>query len=311
MNIANATTEPLYSFVKFHDALNRRVKTTTAALKATDRAIGSGTTSPKLLSVLIEYAGEPWGTKNHMANPSEEMKASATFFSEMAVVRVDSAFEDFLTSILDEWKRLLAKGWTTTAPPAQGARKTVAGGHDKNLARCRGFGFDLAVISAVTPLHEYLSLLRNSIVHRNARPSPALIAHAGSAAFIQAWGSFRVARKKAPPEPPAMDADRIFLLPRHVIFLSAVCRVIATHVNAAFRTAAGVDGLVFLASRHSLSSVPISTSESKPRSPEALMNRYLMSGRGVKPATTSEVIGVMKSKKLQIWDDYRKSFAKF
>jgi hypothetical protein len=305
MDVTRATSEPLYRFVKFHDALNRRVKTTTAALVGTKRAIGEGKRASQRLSHLIERSGEPWGTKNHWADPGLEIADSVAFFAELAVVRADSAFEDFTTSIVGDWDRWLAfnhgpKAATDSADPIQ------ADDLSRLLYPCRRFGFDVTTVSELAPVYNFFHALRNCIAHRNGRPSPALMEIHGTSIFSNAWKAFRARRKKSPPPPPPYDDERITVSPWQAIFFSGVCRVIATEVNAVFTKAVGADGLIFLAAYHSLTTAPISTISPLPRTPEGLINRYLMSGRGVRPDSTTEVIRFLK--KLKIWPEYRQAF---
>jgi len=308
MDVTRATSEPLYRFVKFHDTLNRRVKTTTAALVGTGRSIGEGKRASQRLSRLIERSGEPWGTKNHWADPGLEIADSVAFFAELAVVRADSAFEDFTISIVGDWDR-----WMAFNHHGENAVPGLAAAIEPDdlsriLQPCCRFGFHVGTVGDLAPVYNFFHALRNCIVHRNGRSSQALIDIHRTAMFANAWKAFRARRKKAPPSPPLYDDERITVSPWQVIFFSGVCRVIATEVNAVFTRSIGEDGLIFLAAYHSLTTTPISTISPFPRTPEGLMNRYLTSGRGVRPDSTTEVIKFLK--KLKIWAEYRQTFEK-
>jgi hypothetical protein len=307
MDVIRATSEPLYRFVKFHDALNRRVKTTIAALVGTKRSIGEDKRASQRLSRLIERVGEPWGTKNHWADPGLEIADSVAFFAELAVVRADSAFEDFTISIVGDWDRWMAFNKGANAAPGLAA-PTQPDDLSQILQPCCRFGFDAATVSELAPVYNFFHALRNCIVHRNGRPSPALMDIHRTAMFSNAWKAFRARRKKSAPPPPPYDGERITVSPWQAIFFSGVCRVIATEVNAVFTKSVGEDGLIYLAAYHSLTTTPISTISPFPRTPEGLMNRYLTSGRGVRPDSTTEVIKFLK--RLKIWTEYRQTFEK-
>jgi hypothetical protein len=169
----------------------------------------------------------------------------------MGLVLAASAFEDFLSNVLSDHSRF--------SDFAQKKKSPAAAGEEENEDRERlrplfnSLQWDIKPIDYLLPLYDYFVIVRNCVVHRSGRASPALVERAASSALAQCIECWPSKPGKTIPELPLIQAGHdIPLLPRHVILFSEVCQRIALHINSRLLEFLGVQGLVYLATHHAL-----------------------------------------------------------
>lgn len=308
MDISKANTEPFYIFHKFHESLNRLTKAIAGSLVFTQRAIGGGSVGKKMLSALIEGAGEPWRGTNHYA-PERELTSATMFFAEMGVVRVASAMEDFVISADAEVSR-----WTARRSEGKEQRKPlpVTNESDDQAANlllvklCKGCGWDLTSYEAFVAVYLFFQRVRNCIVHRNGRITSELARTLEDEEFIKKWKKVSTPRGTQPVPLPAVVDGRLSLLPRHVILFSSVCRKLASAVNGFLLDYVGEDGLLYMAVHHSLLiDAPVEWVQSA-KSPEGVINWTLANRFHIKEITAGKTITLLKAAGL--WDRCRERY---
>jgi hypothetical protein len=295
VDLSQASTEPFSRFHNFHEEFNRAVKVTFGALELLRNnaaVIGPITSLPA--------GDEPWGvlpigkkpSERHTRwrDPSREIRFSTTFISTMGIVRVMSAFEDFLISIEAEYARSSFLRDLTTATPYQSHEdeQTTL----QNM--CRQLNWDLKTVAFAVPLYEYFYCARNCIVHRSGRASKALVQLAHSQSLAKSQAAWPIRSGKRLPSLPSISSGRdVSWLPRHAILASGVCYVVAKHLNQKLINTIGEPGIVFMAAHHSLLSeerIPMGAK----KSPEAAI-QFLLGGRyRIKKISAAKTIRILK-----------------
>lgn len=298
MDITNAQTEPFFLFHRFHEASNRTIKSIAASIQFTKRAAGDGDVAKRFFSVLIEATSEPWGQLNHY-DAGEELDLAYRFLPEMAVVRVDSAFDYFLTSIEAEISRWAA--FLGTVPPAATPCPDESETIDQLRAArlCDRMGWSWRAIEAPLRVYHFFHLLRNCIAHRDGRLSSKALNCFNSREFTDAWRVIGTRRISSEMSIPEVVGDKLFLRPRDAIFFSGVCHEIASLISTRLRSHLGARGILHMAAYHTLlSEVPISWGSAH-RTPEAVLNVALMNRMRVREVTSTGTI--MALKRLNLW----------
>jgi hypothetical protein len=291
-------TEPFHQWLRFHEAFNRTIKTVFAALNHTKQFLTKNDDASKTLAILISDTGEPWG-KKHNYNVPHELAAANQAICEAGIVRVWSAFDNFLTMVeadLSSWHahcgnvtpRLTNK--TNSKQTKGNVLKTIYPPGDKASG-------DLMLIQ------EYFQILRNCICHRNGEASPALNKCTLELEKTTVWKNVKVSsRKRDNPRPPEIIGNRILLLPRHAIFFSAVCHCLAKKVNDSLVDKLGTDGFVF---RAAPLSIELFCEAKVPKTAEGILNAYLHQ-RSFYGFKGPQVVKLLKQ--LAIWDSYRNGY---
>jgi hypothetical protein len=251
MNIETANTEPFYRFHRFHEEFNRNIKVAFGALQLLGHSASAEVTEGSKL-VILPTGGEPWGDGTKWRSLAPVSSQASKFLSQMGLVRVMSAFEDFLTNVKAEHDRYanLPLGTAVDSP------KLPEDEDDSKEVLVRLFaqlGWDMKPIAFLVPLFDYFSIARNCVVHRSARASEALVEQAQSsalAACLAAWPSAR--GKKLPTLPNVEQSREIPFLPRHSILASEVCYRAAEYVNTRLASFLGESGIVYMAAHHTL-----------------------------------------------------------
>jgi hypothetical protein len=230
MNIKGANTEPFYRFVRAHEDLGTGIKLAYGALYAISQDEKAMASSAKSSFIALPTGGEPWGKNTRWRSVKARIPKVRKLISEMGLVLAASAFEDFLTDVLSDHSRF--------SDFAQKKKSPEAAGEEENEDRERlgplfnSLQWDIKPIEYLLPLYDYFVIVRNCVVHRSGRASPALVEKAASSALAQCIKWWPSKPGKTIPQLPLIQAgDDIPLLPRHVILFSEVCQRIALHIS--------------------------------------------------------------------------------
>lgn len=307
MNTTLANTEPFFRFHLFNEEFNRNLKVTVGSLEFVKKASKKKKIGAKSLTVL-PTGGEPWGKRTtwRETSVSTVVEEAKRFLSQMGIVRVISAFEDFLITIEAEYDRFAT---VVAKQPRNGKEKSVDADSAPRLeAVAELLDIDLEDEFPLLPILNFFQIARNCIVHRSGRASEALSEEVESDAFRKITKQWRSDRKKRLPKFPTIDiGNSIPFHPRHAILASEVYYRVAKILNAALSEILGEDGFIYMAAYHTLlADRPILVDAR--RSPEALVNYALFNRYLVKEYNPDQTPA--KLKHIGKWDECRKFFEK-
>jgi hypothetical protein len=306
MNIQGANSDPYYRFFRAQENLGSNIKLAYGALHAISQ--NEGATLPEKGTGLIALptGGEPWGSNTRWRGTKRRIPLIRRFLSQMGLVLVTSAFEDFLTNVIAEHSRY--SGFFGTETRAKEPWVGDSEGGDIVGDFYRSLGWDIRPIEYLLPLYDYFILVRNCVVHRSGRASKALVEKAGSRSLtdcIEAWPS--KPGKRIPQLPQLQEHQDIPLLPRHAILFSEVCQRAAKEIDSLLVGFLGVDGMVYMAAYHGLLANDRSQINAR-RSPEQIVNLMLTERCHVQVSHKYEVIQFLK--KLDLWRQCRARYNK-
>jgi len=304
MIIKNAHTEPFWRFHRFHEEFDRNIKVTFGALHLFSQSTFVEVGKASDLAIL-PTGDEPWGEHTKWKDPKRVSGHAATFLSQMGLVRVMSAFEDFLVSVRAEHDRYLSLiGATTKQSPKTREEGDDDGGSLGQLFTQLGWSID--PIEFLVPLFDYLSLARNCIVHRSGRASEAFVKHAESPGLATCLSEWPSARGKKLPLLPTVERDQeIPFLPRHSVLATDVCHRAAHHLNAKLASFLGKPGIVYMAAYHTLLADERIPTKAK-NSAESLVNYALVGRYRIEDLNSTETVPILK--KLNRWSQCLRRF---
>jgi hypothetical protein len=306
MDLQDANTESFFQFFHYHENFDASMKLAYGALQAISLEEDSEASKKEGGLLALPTGGEPWGSTTRWRTITHRIPSVRRFLSQMGVVLVASAFEDFVTNVISEHDRYAdfqGNEPTDKTSPTGDLEKGVS---VRNLYLSRQW--DLQRIEYLLPLYDYFMLARNCIVHRSGRASKALVEHTESKQFkncIERWPS--KPRKRIPELPHVREGHDIVFYPRHAILFGEVCRRAAKETNSLLVEFLGANGTVYMAAYYGLLSddrvhVPAR------RSPEQIMNFILTERWNVKVSDRYEVIRILKH--LDKWTQCRLKYEK-
>ena len=300
MDITGVTIESGYKFLKFHEAFNRTVKTMTAGLTSLRHVVGPDRTSSDVLALFIGISGEPWGRQCRWPNPVFEIDQAGQFFAEMAIARVCSAFEDFLTGVEADFHRLEREA----RPREKDSDETLL----ISQRVCRHFGLSEANHTKWLPCINFFFQFRHRIVHADGRIGDKLRDLVESPSLITSWNDGPRRASKTVPPIPVCKEDRIEVKASHAIYFSSVCLAVVNDINAEFFKQVSWKEYLKLTAHHSThfgDSLRI-RGDAIVRSAEALLVRYIVERR-IKARPSRETV-INELKRQGIWKTYLNEF---
>lgn len=287
MNIQGANTEPFYLFRRFHENLGSNIKLAYGALQAISQNEGAKLPDKGSRLIVLPTGGEPWGSNTHWRDVKRRVPLVRRLLSQMGLVLVASAFEDFLINVISEHSRYAGFCGKETVAKGPSAGDTL-----RNLYT--SLRWDIKPIEYLLPLFDYFILARNCIVHRSGRASKAFVEHLESTLLgdcIEAWPS--KPGKRLPQLPQVREGRDIPLFPRHAILFSEVCHRAAVEINSLLSGFLGVEGTVYMAAYHGLLADDHVQTNAR-RSPEQIINFILTDRCHVPVPDKYEVIQILK-----------------
>lgn len=292
MDISKANTEPFFLLHRFNEEFNRNMKIAVGALGVVARTKQKKAAKKTLK---LPTLGEPWGNQTLWKDIVKEIPGTKRFLSQIGIVRVFSAFEDFLIGAKAEFDR---------NAHLRGLEGSGNASQDLPVLYSE-LGWNDQAIEQFTPLFNYFVVLRNCIAHQSGRANATLVElDAGEDLKKCLWGWKSKRNKKPSPLPNVAIGKEIPILPRHAVLAAEVCYRIALDVNEKLRESLGIEGLVYMAAYHALLSEDRIQTHGR-KFPESLIN-YVLTDRYRVDIDKREVIGVLKS--IGKWDEYRHAF---
>jgi len=292
MDISKANTEPFFLLHLFHEEFNRNMRIAVGALGVVARMKPQKATKKVLR---LPTLGEPWGDHTLWKDVVKEIPGTKRFLSQVGIVRVFSAFEEFLVGTRAEFDR-----------HAHLRGLEGSGNASQNLTVFyRELGWDDTAIKPFTPIFDYFVVLRNCIAHQSGRANATLIELDESEDLKECLRGWKSKRDRKPAPLPAVAVGKeIPILPRHAVLAAEVCYRIALNINEKLRELLGTEGLVYMAAYHALLSEDRIPTHGR-KFPESLIN-YVLTNRYRVDVGKREVIGVLKS--IGKWNEYRRTF---
>jgi len=294
-------TEAFYRFHRFNEAFDRDLKITHGALEGLRTGIFplvDGRTE-------LPIGDEPWNKLTPVDDPAAAARSATRQTATMGIVRVCAALEDFLITLEADLQRTaFLRNEVQAADLSEPADGRAGVDLDKI---CRRLGLDPKPISFLIPLHDFFSVARNCIVHRNGRASVELESAARSEAVrdcLAAWPTRR--RARAPELPEIIEGVETDWLPRHAILCVTVAYTAASLLNAAMIDRLGRKGLIYTAAHYALlADDPIDTGARK--SAESVVMAQLQGRYRFHDVTVGELVETLKA--MGKWDLCRARFS--
>ena len=307
MNLELANSEPFYRFHKFREDFDRNIKVAFGALENLKLAAKAVDEEGKQVEYTVIPAGEePWGEGMKFKDISPVASQAGRFLAQMGLVRVTSAFEDFLINVGAEHDRYsnLVNGHGVV--PLEVGDDENEGGLFSKL--CERLKYDTHPVAYLLPLIKYFVTARNCVVHRSARASLALVEQAKSGELSDCLKNWPHSGGKPLPALPEFGFnDELPLLPRHSVLAADVCYHAANYLNTKLVESIGAKGIVYMAAHHGLlKDDRLPTNAFK--SPDRVVNGVLGGRYRIREVSSLETIQILKS--LGKWDACFQSFEK-
>ena len=284
--LAGANTEASLRFHRFHERLNRSLKTQVIGLGMLKDAIDKGETRDGIKEILYAQ-NDLWGGMPDWGRPQELIDEGRLDIGRAGVVRGFSAFDLFLDNLsaeLESYGRFRGakpkpKG---RLPARQGGDGTDDGAAAAEAGLTRYYeriGADLDGVKFLLPLYVYFRVARNCIAHRDAIASGAaedLSRGDGIRDALEAWPD-HTDDMRVPEILPLKEGAEILFTHRQALSNSSILRLIAMDANEKALTILGVEGVVYAAAKRLLS-IPSANDPEIRRSMPATIN-YILSDR--------------------------------
>lgn len=250
---------------------------------------------PGLLRSCVDRANQAWRRNIDFGNEPEVLADTWRVFAGMAIVQVFSAFDDFEVSTsaeLASWRHSQPR----TCDPATRHKHNdpqdgTAQGAPAFETLCDELEVPRTTVANFRQSFEYFRLIRNCIVHRNARASRALARLVTDPTYKRAMTNWPGARALSVLKLPSPKQDDVIdLSPHHAVLASETCLRIAKAISTGVAKLLGHRGLVRMAAFHSLLSsepIPVMTQVS---GAEKVIRYHLSNRYGVKGVSCNDVI---------------------
>jgi hypothetical protein len=342
VNLEMANTRAFAAFHRFHEHLNRTIKTSVIAYALLDEAIKSGVKKSELDMKTIR-AGGLWGGMPDWTNPPETLAESKIELGASFLVRVFSAFDLFIEHLVGElssWTHFRSAMQPESTPKAEARRQRRKKGaasrelsaslalYDEALDAIEDspaiddadvekvsriyarFGWRPTSTDFFLPIYRYYRLCRNCVAHRDGRASAALVESSEKAQWrstVRAWS--KTTGEESVPRLREYSFDaRIELDHRDVILASSMLRRIAVHMNGCAVHELGPLGMVYFAARRSLLESPPSIPTTSTKSAVKVIHEALHLTYRVNGLSETETIAYLED--IGIWRKCRLAFDK-
>jgi hypothetical protein len=239
-----------------------------------------------------------------------ELDAASLLLSEMAVVRVDSAFEEYFKTTSDTFCAWLDFCGKPIPEHKKESEPDLNKEHEQKvrlpvIKEIDRFGWYNISIQPFEPVLGYFSLLRNCIVHRNGRPSNALLELANCEELQKSLDAWPKRKGVKLIDLPALSSGMLQVLPRHPIFYSEACHRLGKLIDKQFVNTLGFDGMVWMAARSAILRAEALAIADVNSRPEAYLSTYL-SRRCLVTVNGSKLIPILRN--LGLWTEVRDRF---
>jgi hypothetical protein len=272
MDLQLANTESFLQFHDFLESLDRNLKVSFGALALVKTLPPNSVSKAGNQLIQLPTEDEPWGPHTKWLNLESVVSDSQRFIAEIGLMRMFSAFEDFLNGTKAEFDRAEAilHGRTSTAVKSDvrdiGLRKL-----------CDTIRLSLATIDGALPLFDYFLCTRNCLAHRGGKANQELVKLSHSSELLSAIAGWPVRKGATLPQLPQVAlGKRVVLQARHVIYAGFVCRAIGQVINNHLVGYLGDKGMVLMAAHHALL-VDDPIVRAHRRDGEAVVNDFLCS----------------------------------
>lgn len=247
--LTSANLDSYYRFFKSCERLTQLIQVGNGALTLTSRAV-DGENGDFLLGALVESVGEPWGkTGRRVPEPSGTLAEVTDSFQSYMLVNAMALFDLFTFELLVDMAHFGSKLPSgspishshTSCFSASATGTTPQCCLNKVETICRAktmktrpkwiydtFGLTNAQCPQLWPLFHFFRVMRNCVAHSSGYPSAEMISVAADPDLPTSVAFWHSLHKGTPPALPTITpGQRMIIQPRHVIYATAVCRLIA------------------------------------------------------------------------------------
>ena len=306
IDLSRALTEPFVSYIEFHEALNRTVKISTAAMLLL-KAHVAGDDSCELLSGLFVSSNSLWGPQR-VARPQIEVANSLDELSRVLLVSVFSALDTFIVGVRAEqsrWAAFKYKG-SASAIATPSHEEEESGQNMETLYR--EYGWNSVQVAELIPLYNFFRKVRNCVAHRDSKASKSLASE--DTATLSVTGRNLVKRRRVVAGtitlPLVKVGKKVALEPQHVIMASSLGYRLAEDVNRKLVSDLGPTGMTHMAAYYTQKRIDHPKRRLDARFAESNVSQF-MTGRYRIPHVDGKV-AIQLLKAIGIWQTVRNQF---
>ncbi len=307
MDLSSANTEAFIQLHRFHEHLNRTIKTLVIGLGLASEAVQENRPQESIRQLLYDRDWL-WGGMPDWNEPDALIDEARRDIGQTGVVRAFSAFDFFLDSIeadLASWahrllstdQRGLPKRAKESPPPIEDETESA----DRLVGFYDRLGVGRDGIEFIWPVYRYFRLARDCIVHRRgvaSRASAELSNSSQISEAIKGWATYTGEMNNI--ELLSLEeGQEIAFTHRQALLASSVIRLIALDINRICLAKLGAAGVVFLTARRLFIDRPPSLKVLSFRSVENAMHGILGDRYRITGLIAAETRQIMRE--LDIW----------
>ena len=253
MNIAQANTEPFFTFLRTREELDRTIKVTTGALRDLQvRASREDAVDVNVVQRAVAESGEPWGGGINLQAPGEQIDRTINHLSGLWTSAFISAFHLFLDGVAAEQNR-----WASvTKKKAPFSKKTNKDGDIDLELLYQSNGWSRNGVDALLPVFRFFEVIRNCVVHRSGLASDLLVEKSQDKYVLDSIAAMSRKQRKVVrpiPELPSFSRSEVMpILPRHAILAGEICYRLAVDINQHLVSYLGQGGMTYMAAFYSI-----------------------------------------------------------
>jgi len=242
-------------YLNFHEGVNRALKCAVSSIDFVIEQLSllEQGTKGDFVTDMVSNSSMPWKGSYNWKNPEKELELSKVFLSANSIVRVVSAFEDFVNLSIADLDRV-SDFFEWSNPEISNLNIN----NDEIYKPLRVLLEKVSLEKEDAAIYfesiNYFQELRHCIAHRNGLPSDSFIRkwHSGNR-ILEVEKRYPIKDQNRPsPQFPRLIDNKIDFSPRHTILVSDTCLNIAKFLNSHLVEKVGASGMVYLGAYHSL-----------------------------------------------------------
>lgn len=296
VDIANANTEALLRYHRFHERLNRSIKVQIIGLRLLADSIEDGRPFRQIEDSLSRN-NEFIGSMPDWTNPMDLVRSARLDLGRAGVVRAFSAFDLFLdeiTAAVNRWR-----DFRELVPASHGSSKRKAadaGDMDRVEKIYHALGAKRQDIEFLWPVYKYFRLARDCIVHRDGLATAALADQSISSdvnTAVARWVN-ETGEQRPPDILRLSKGEEIEFSNLHAISSSSILRLIALDLNRQVLQHVGKLGLVYLSAYEAFFAQEPLLNELTGRTMLRALNNLLSNRYRAKRVTEVDTAGMLR-----------------
>ena len=239
LNLAESGTKAFLKFHKFHERLNRGIKTTAVSLALLEHELASNGAKANAQVKSIAYkVGGIWGGMPDWSNLGDAIGQSRHDLGTSGVIKAFSAFDVFMETLESElhaWNHAPSNPTKKAKKPPEPTSREDAAEEEEECPKVKVIRFyerhdwDIESVTYAIPIYTYYRLLRNCVAHSDGIATPALAMASEEDNWktaIDNWHK-KTSDKTSPTPIKFRKGDEIKITHREAILASSLLRNLA------------------------------------------------------------------------------------